>query len=56
LVIDELGILETERGDTGGLREMVRAIHAARRAVLVVQERAWEFWKRRIAGAENRRC
>ena len=51
IVIDELGVLETlqENMDAVALGKMVRAIRAASRAILVVQERAWTFWKGQIA-------
>ena len=48
LVIDELGVLETLPGalDLAAPDRLVAAIRAARNAILVIQERAFPFWRR----------
>lgn len=47
LVIDELGVLETR----GGVPECIPAsVRAARTAIVVVQERAWDSWMRALEG------
>lgn len=53
LVIDELGLFETLPGalDPDGLRRLLAAVHAAPRAIVVVQERALGFWLRALAGS-----
>ncbi len=46
IVIDELGLFETLSGalDPTALRRLLAALHAAPRAIVVVQERAFAFW------------
>lgn len=56
LVIDELGLLETLPGalDPTALRRLLSALHAAPRAIVVVQERALGFWLRALGGTPDR--
>ena len=51
LVIDELGVFETlsRALDPDALRHLLSAVHAAPRAIVVVQERALGFWLRALA-------
>lgn len=51
LVIDELGLFETLPGalDPTALERLLSAIHAAPRAIVVVQDRALAFWLKSLA-------
>ena len=53
LIIDELGLFETLPGalDPVALRRLLSAVHAAPRAIVVVQDRALGFWLRALAEA-----
>ena len=56
LVIDELGALEVQANgfDASAVREMCRNMRDAARAIVVVQERAWPFWKALMATGGER--